>query len=59
MIHAPPGARPVEVYEARLKGLGKPVEVHWFDEGHFGAGIEQDIQHMEIMLRFAYRIFSR
>ena len=52
-------ARPVEVYEARLKALGKPVEVHWFDEGHFGGGVEQDIQHMEIMLRFAYRILSR
>jgi dipeptidyl aminopeptidase/acylaminoacyl peptidase len=51
-------ARPVEVYEARLKALGKPVEVHWFNEGHLGGGIEQDIEHMEIMLRFAYRVLS-
>ena len=52
-------ARPVEVYEARLKALGRPIEVHWFNEGHFGGGIEQDIKHMEIMLRFAYRALSR
>ncbi len=48
-------ARPVEMYEAKLKTLGKPVEVHWFDAGHLGAGIEQEIQHQELMLRFAYR----
>ena len=51
-------ARPVEVYEARLKALGKSIEVHWFDEGHLGGGVEQDIQDMEIMLRFAYRVLS-
>ncbi|MDP2919900.1 MAG: prolyl oligopeptidase family serine peptidase [Dehalococcoidia bacterium] len=49
-------ARPVEVYEARMKALGKQVEVHWFDEGHFGGGVEQDIHHQEIMLKFAYRV---
>lgn len=52
-------ARPVEAYEARLRALNKPVEVHWFDEGHLGGGVEQDIEHMEIMLRFAYRILCR
>ena len=49
-------ARQVEVYEARLKALGKAVEVHWFDAGHLGAGMERDIQNHEIMLRFAYRV---
>lgn len=49
-------ARPVEVYEAKLKSLGKDIEVHWYDEGHAGGGVEQDIQHMELMLRFAYRV---
>ena len=49
-------ARQVEVYEARLKALGKAVEVHWFDAGHMGAGMERDIQNHEIMLRFAYRV---
>jgi dipeptidyl aminopeptidase/acylaminoacyl peptidase len=51
-------ARPVEVYERRLKDLGKPVEVHWFDAGHWGAGVEQDIEHLEIMLRFAFRVLG-
>ena len=51
-------ARPIEVYEQTLKDLGKSVEVHWFDAGHWGAGVEQDIQHCEIMLRFAYRVLG-
>lgn len=51
-------ARPVEAYETRLKALGKPIEVHWYDEGHMGGGVEQDIQHMELMLRFAYRVLG-
>jgi dienelactone hydrolase len=52
-------ARPVEVYEARMKALGKPIEVHWYDEGHMGGGVEQDIEHMELMLRFAYRVLNQ
>ena len=51
-------ARPIKVYEQKLEDLGKPVEVHWFEAGHLGAGIEQDIQHHEMMLRFAYRILG-
>jgi dienelactone hydrolase len=51
-------ARPVEVYEARMKALGKSIEVHWYDEGHFGGGVEQDVQHQEIMLRFAYSVLG-
>jgi len=51
-------ARPVETYQARLEALGRPAELHWFDEGHLGGGVEQDIEHMEIMLRFAYRVLS-
>jgi dienelactone hydrolase len=50
--------RPVMVYEAKLKELGKKIEVHWFQEGHLGGGTEQDIEHMEIMLRFAYRVLG-
>jgi dipeptidyl aminopeptidase/acylaminoacyl peptidase len=51
-------ARPIEVYEQKLRASGKPVEVHWFEAGHLGAGVEQDIQHLEIMLRFAYRVLG-
>jgi dipeptidyl aminopeptidase/acylaminoacyl peptidase len=52
-------ARPIEVYEQKLRELGKPIEIHWFDAGHWGAGVEQDIQHLEIMLRFAYRVLGK
>ena len=51
-------ARQVEMYEARLKNLGKPIEVVWFDAGHSGSGIEEDIQHQELMLRFAYKVLG-
>lgn len=51
-------ARPAEAYEQKLKALGKSVEVHWFEAGHLGAGVEQDIQHFEIMLRFVYRVLG-
>lgn len=51
-------SRPIEVYEQKLKALGKSVEVHWFDAGHMGEGVEQDIRHLEIMLRFAYRVLG-
>ena len=51
-------ARPIEVYEQKLKALGKPIEVHWYEAGHMGRGIEQDIQDLEMMLRFAYRVLG-
>jgi dipeptidyl aminopeptidase/acylaminoacyl peptidase len=51
-------ARPVEVYEARMRTLGKSIEVHWYDGGHLGGGVEQEIQHQEIMLRFAYSVLG-
>ncbi len=53
-------ARPIEVYEAKLRSLGKPIEVHWFDAGHLGsfAQVEQAIEHQELMLRFAYRVLG-
>jgi len=42
--------------EANMKALGKPIEVRWFEEGHLGGGVEQDIEHMEMMLKFAYHV---
>lgn len=52
-------ARPIEMYEQKLKALGKSVEVHWFDAGHIGAGVEQDIRHFELMLKFVYRVLDK
>ena len=50
-------ARPIEMYEEKMKSLGKPIEVHWFDTGHTGsfAQVRLSIQHQELMLRFAYQ----
>ncbi len=51
-------ARPVEVYERRLRELGKDIEVHWYDGGHGTLVVEEQIQHQELMLRFAYRVLG-
>jgi dipeptidyl aminopeptidase/acylaminoacyl peptidase len=54
-------ARPIEVYEERMRSLGKDIEVHWFDTGHQGpfAQVEEGIEHQEIMLAFARRVLGR
>jgi dipeptidyl aminopeptidase/acylaminoacyl peptidase len=51
-------ARPIEVYEQKMKALGKQIQVHWFDAGHAGpfAQVEQAIEHLETMLRFAFGV---
>jgi len=47
-------ARQVELYEARMRELGKPCDVTWFDAGHAaGANIEQMIGFIGSMLDFA------
>ncbi len=51
-------ARPIEAYEAKMKSLGKSIEVHWFETGHVRAQVEQRIEHLERMLRFAYRVLG-
>ncbi len=53
-------ARPIEMFEEKMKSLGKSIEVHWFDAGHAGsfAQVELSIENQELMLRFAYRILS-
>jgi cephalosporin-C deacetylase-like acetyl esterase len=50
--------RSIEIYETKMKSLGKDIEVHWFDAGHGSLSVEQNIEFQELMLRFAYRILS-
>jgi dipeptidyl aminopeptidase/acylaminoacyl peptidase len=50
--------RSVELYEAKMKALGKSIEVHWFGAGHGSLAVEQQIEHQERMLRFADRVLS-
>jgi dipeptidyl aminopeptidase/acylaminoacyl peptidase len=54
-------ARPVELYEAKMKALGKAIEVEWFEAGHHGsrAQVGLDIAHHERMLRFAYHVLRQ
>lgn len=51
-------ARQMRVYEEKLKSLGKEIHVHWFDAGHGSRAKEQQIQHMELMLNWAYRVLG-
>jgi dienelactone hydrolase len=53
-------ARPIEMYEAKMKELGKSIEVHWYDTGHAGSAtsVEAGIKHQELMMRFAYRVLG-
>jgi dipeptidyl aminopeptidase/acylaminoacyl peptidase len=51
--------RSVQVYEQRLQQLGKPIEVFWFDAGHGSLNVEQQIDHQERMLRFAYQTLTQ
>lgn len=48
--------RQIELYEAKLKALGKPIEVEWFDAGHTGLSAEQWIHFQERMLVFAQNV---
>ncbi len=51
-------SRQMEAYEKRLKSLGKSIEVHWFDAGHGSRAQEQQIEHQELMMRFAYEVLG-
>ena len=51
-------ARQLKHYEEKLNSLGKPIEVHWFNAGHGSRAMEQQIEHQELMLRFAYRVLG-
>lgn len=54
-------ARQIEVYEQKMKSLGKEIEVVWFDAGHAGpfAQVEQAIEHQELMMNFATRVIEQ
>ena len=52
-------ARQMRAYEQRMTELGKEIEVVWFEAGHGSYAIEQNIEHHERMLRFAYEVLHR
>ena len=51
-------ARQMRGYEAKLKSLGKAIEIHWFDAGHGSLAMETSIEHQERFMRFAYRVLG-
>ncbi len=51
-------ARQMRAYEDRLKALNKHIHVYWFDAGHGSRAMAQQIEHQELMLRFAYRVLG-
>lgn len=51
-------SRQMKVYEQTLKDLGKSIHIHWFDAGHGSRAMEEQIEHQELMLRFAYRVLG-
>ena len=54
-------AGPVELYEQKLKAMGKDIGVHWFETGHMGgfADTELGIQHQEMFMRFALDVLEQ
>jgi predicted esterase len=51
-------SRQMDVYEETLNSFGKSIHVHWFDAGHGSREQEQQIEHQELMMRFAYRVLG-
>jgi dipeptidyl aminopeptidase/acylaminoacyl peptidase len=51
-------SRQMHAYEEKLRELGKEIELVWFDAGHGSFAIEQNIEHQEQMLQFAYRVLA-
>ena len=52
--------RPIQMYEEKMRALGKPVELVWFETGHAGSSmdVEQGIRHQEKMMHFAYGVLG-
>jgi dipeptidyl aminopeptidase/acylaminoacyl peptidase len=55
-MRSPP--RQMEQYAEKMRSLGKPFEIDWFDAGHGGIDIEQGIAFQERLLGFAYRVLE-
>ena len=50
--------RQMEAYEARMRELGKPIEVQWFEAGHGSHDVKLQINEQEEMMKFAYRVLQ-
>ncbi|MBN8592248.1 MAG: S9 family peptidase [Anaerolineae bacterium] len=50
--------RQMRLYEDVMRQHGKDIQIHWFEAGHGSNAVDQQIEHMEILLRFAYRVLG-
>jgi dienelactone hydrolase len=50
--------RQMRAYEEVMRGAGKDIQIHWFEAGHGSNAVDQQIEHMELLLRFAYRVLG-
>jgi len=48
--------RQMRLFEQRLRDLGKPIEVIWFDQGHGIPSTDQAIEFHERMLKFVEKL---
>ncbi|MCB8963281.1 MAG: S9 family peptidase [Ardenticatenales bacterium] len=51
-------ARQMEQFEAKLKDLGKTIELQWFDAGHGSYEVAERIDFQARRMAFAYRILG-
>jgi dipeptidyl aminopeptidase/acylaminoacyl peptidase len=52
-------ARQMEAYVEKLEACNKAYEIIWFDAGHGSYATDQNIQHQQAMLKFAYRTLGK
>lgn len=50
--------RQMRAYEDKMRALGKPIELHWFEAGHGSLAMDTRIEHQETFMRFAYRVLG-
>lgn len=50
--------RQMRLYEDVMRQQGKDIQIHWFEAGHGSNAVDQQIEHMELLLRFAYRVLG-
>ncbi len=51
-------SRQMKAYEEKLNNLGKSIQIHWFDAGHGSKAMDEQIEHQELMMRFAYKVLG-
>ena len=51
--------RQMEQFEAKLKALGKPIEVIWFDAGHGGLSTDEAITFQEKQIELALSVLKQ